>query len=71
MNELVKEIESIKEICKILMETQHYGKLGPAGIFAIIQKCKAVGVDPMEGLNGGMYYVSGKVEMSSVMMSSK
>jgi len=67
---MIDEIKEIKEVCKLLMETNHYGKLGPAGIFAIIQKCNAVGIQPMEGLNGGMYYVGGKVELSSVMMNS-
>jgi len=64
------EVKEMKEACEILMKTAHYSKLGADGIFAIVQKCRAVGIDPIEGLNGGMYYVKGKVEMTAQMMSS-
>lgn len=62
-------IEQTKELCSKLMQTPHYKKMGAEGIFAIVQKAKAVGVDPLDALNGGMYYVQGKVEMTASMMN--
>lgn len=70
MKQLIEEFKDIKEICTTLMKTRHYAAMGEAGIFAIVQKCKAIGIDPMEGLNGGMYYLQGKVMMSSVLMAA-
>lgn len=59
----IENFEEEKRLCDMLIKTPHYAKLGEAGIFAIIQKSRSVGMDIMEALNGGMYYVQGKVEM--------
>ena len=73
-NELMKsqnimmEIESAQKLCSQLMRTPHYSKLGESGIFAIVQKSKSIGMDPLDALNGGMYFVQGKVEMSGQSM---
>lgn len=68
--DFIKEVGELKNVCKQLMQTPHYAKLTEPGIFAIVSKAKAVGVDPMVALDGGMYYVKGKVEMSAQMMNS-
>ena len=62
-------VEEAKKLCKNLMQTPHYRKIGEEGIFAIVQKSKTVGIDPLEALNGGMYFVQGKVEMSASLMN--
>ena len=65
----VETLEQTQKLCQALMQSPHYQKMGKEGIFAIVQKSKAVGVDPLDALNGGMYYVQGKVEMTSTMMN--
>jgi hypothetical protein len=62
------EISNTQDLCKQLMRTPHYAKMGETGIFAIIQKAKALNINPIDALNGGLYCVNGKVEMSSNMM---
>lgn len=66
----IKDLQDTKELCRMLMDTPHYKKLGPEGIFAIIEYSKAVGIDPRIGLNGGMNVVHGKIEISSRLMNS-
>lgn len=62
-------VQETMKLCQMLMKTPHYQKMGQEGIFAIVQKSKAVGVDPLDALNGGMFYVQGKVEMTATMMN--
>jgi len=77
MNEMTKKeenttvalVQETRELCHILMQTPHYKKMGAEGIFAIVQKAKAIGVDPLDALNGGFYFVQGKVELTSTMMN--
>lgn len=64
------EIEQTDKMCSLLMKTPHYQKMGQEGIFAIVSKAKSLGVNPLEALNGGLYFVQGKVGMSSEMMAS-
>jgi hypothetical protein len=52
------------------MKTKHYQKMGEDGIFAIIQSSKSLGLNPLEGLNGALYYVQGKVGMGSETMNA-
>lgn len=61
-------IDDSKKMALALFETGHYKKLGMAGIFAVIQMARAVGADPTQCLNGGMYPIDGKVEMESKLM---
>jgi hypothetical protein len=56
-------------ICEALMSTPHYSRLGREGIFAIVSKATALNIDPMDALNGALYFVQGKVEMTSQMMN--
>ena len=66
---LVEEFQNTQKLCSLLLESPHYRKMGPEGVFAIVEKAKSVGVSPMDALNGGMYFVQGKVEMTSSMMN--
>lgn len=76
MNEMIKKeegtieaVQATQKLCQLLMQTPHYKKMGHEGIFAIVQKAKSIGVDPLDALNGGMYFVQGKVELTSTMMN--
>ena len=69
-NVALTEIENVEKMCSMLMKTPHYQKMGQDGIFAIVSKAKSLGVNPLEALNGGLYFVQGKVGMSSEMMAS-
>lgn len=66
---MVKDIQETRALVDSLLKTKHYQRLGAEGIFAIIQKAKATNVNPLDALNGGMYYVQGKVEMSAFLMN--
>lgn len=65
-----QEVELMTKVCKQLMGTKHYQSLGEAGIFAILQRSKALNIDPFDALNGGLYYINGKVGMSTELMAS-
>ena len=65
----LEELSNTQEVCQRLMETKHYATLGPAGIFAVVSAAGALGIDPKLALGGGLYFVKGKVEMSSRMMA--
>ena len=64
------ELTNTTALCKKLLELKHYSKMGPEGVFAIVEKARSLGINPMEALNGGFYFVQGKVEMSAQMMNS-
>jgi hypothetical protein len=66
---LLEEFNQAQELCMKLLKTKHYQKMGPDGVFAITQKAISKGINPIEALNGGMYYVQGKVEMSAITMA--
>ena len=81
MNQLVKhddksfdaalcELETTQKMCKALMQTKHYAAMGEPGVFAIVQKAKSLGMPTLEALNGGLYFVNGKVGMSTESMAS-
>ncbi len=67
-HDLVADLDSTQKVCQALMRTPHYAKMGEAGLFAIVQKAKSMGMNPLEALNGGMYFVQGKVEMQGQSM---
>lgn len=66
----VAELRNTQTLCEMLLKTPHYAKMGPEGIFAIVETAKSLGVDPRQALGGGLYFVKGKVEMSSRMMAA-
>lgn len=65
------QILSMENICARLIKTAHYAKFGSDGIYAIVTSAKTLGIDPFVALDGGLYYVKGKVEMSARMMNSR
>jgi len=67
---ILRDVESMQKMCASLLRTKHYQTLGEAGVFAIVQKAKSLNINPLEALNGGLYYLQGKVGMSSEMMAS-
>lgn len=66
---MISDIKNTQKMCMELMKAPHYQKIGAAGIYAIVEKAKSIGVSPLDSLNGGMYFVKGKVEMTSSMMN--
>ncbi len=66
----INDMAQMRQLTNSLMKMPHYAKMGEQGIFAIVQKAKAMNLDPIEALNGGMYFVQGKVEMQGQMMLS-
>lgn len=67
---MLSDIDNIQKMSQKLMMSKHYQAMGEAGIFAIVQKAKSLGMNPLEALNGGLYYVNGKVGMSTEAMAS-
>lgn len=69
INKSFLEVENTKKLCDKLMETPHYKKMGAEGVYAIVSKAKSIGIDPIDALNGSLYYVQGKVGMSTEQMA--
>lgn len=69
-NSLV-EIENTRKVCEALLQTPHYAKLGKDGIYAVVAKAKSLGIDPIDALNGSLYYVNGRVGMSTEAMAAR
>src|SRR6267142_1927283 len=67
---ILKDVQSMQNMCKELMKTKHYQRMGEDGIFAIVQSAKSLGLHPLEALNGALYYVQGKVGMGSETMNA-
>lgn len=63
------DIQNTQKMCELLMQTPHYRKIGPEGIYAIVTKARSIGLDPLDALNGAMYFVGGKVELASATMN--
>lgn len=66
----VSTMENVQKACQMLMKAPHYAKMGADGVYAIVAKAMSLKIDPLEALNGGLYYINGKVGMSSEMMAS-
>jgi uncharacterized protein YlaN (UPF0358 family) len=52
-----------------LLKIPFFAKIGKEAMFAIACKSISLGIDPLDALNGGLYSVQGKVEMSANMMN--
>lgn len=65
----LQEIEQTQRMSRELMKTPHYAKMGEVGIFTIVQKARSIGLNPLDALNGAMYFVNGKVELSANTMN--
>jgi len=68
-HKIMADIQDTQNMCAMLMKSPHYSKMGAVGVFAIVEKARSIGVNPMDALNGGAYYVQGKVELSSALMN--
>ena len=66
---LLEDLQNTRNLAEALMKTKHYQQLGTDGIFAVIQKAKSLHINPLDALNGGLYYVQGRVEMSAQLMN--
>ena len=67
---IVDDLKNTEMLVKQLMQTKHYAAMGEVGVYAIVHKARALGVNPIDALNGGLYVVSGKVGMSTELMAS-
>jgi hypothetical protein len=68
-DETTQKLINTQTLCAQLMRTPHYAKLGSEGIFAVVSAASTLGIDPFTALDGGLYYVKGKVEMSARTMN--
>lgn len=68
-NRSLQEIEQTQRMAAALMRTPHYAKIGEVGVFTIVQKAKSIGIPVLDALNGSMYFVNGKVELSANAMN--
>jgi hypothetical protein len=66
----MSSIEYIQKMCSQLMKYKHYSKMGEEVIFAILQKAKSLSIDPLDALGGSLYFINGKIGMSSEMMNA-
>jgi hypothetical protein len=70
-NIAITDIENQRRMCEVLLKTPHYSKLGTEGIYAIVAKARSLDMDPIEALNGALYYVNGRVGMSTEAMAAR
>lgn len=68
--DVLQDLQNTEALVGKLMQSKHYSKMGPEGVYALVQKAKSIGMNPLEALNGGLYYVQGKVGMSTETMAS-
>lgn len=66
--EMIEEFKEFTQLCDVVMKTPHYAKMGREGVCAILAKAQMLGMNGMHALNGGLYYVQGKVEMAAQTM---
>ena len=72
-NSLATSVEQLNAgvaLCQALLKTKVYAKIGAEGIFTLIMKARSLGMDPLDAVGGGLYYVHGKVELSAQAMNS-
>ncbi|MGL5264074.1 MAG: hypothetical protein ACRDAI_05810 [Candidatus Rhabdochlamydia sp.] len=67
---IIANLKDTQKLCQTLLETPHYAHVGIDGIFAIVEAARFLHIDPRQALNGGLYYVKGKVEISIRLMNS-
>lgn len=64
------EIENTNQIIGALMKLDHYKKMGPDVVFAIVAKAKSLRIDPIYALNGGLFSLKGKIGMPAESMAA-
>lgn len=67
----ITELENQKKMCEMLLKTPHYAKMGAEGIYAVLAKAKSLDIDPFDALNGALYFVKGRVGMSTEAMAAR
>ncbi len=67
--DVLTELQNTEKVVQALMQSKHYSKMGSEGVYAIVHKSKSLGVNIIDALNGGLYYVQGKVGMSTELMA--
>lgn len=70
VNNQIRQVEADKKFAQTLMHTKHYQTLGLDGIMAVTAKARSLGMDVMYAVNGGLYYLNGKVGMPAEAMSA-
>lgn len=63
------QLDQMNHMCAVLLETPHYKRIGPVDMFAIITKARSLNIDVIDAVNGALYCIHGKVEMTSQMMN--
>lgn len=66
----LEDVQDTHKVVAELMKMPHYAKLGQEGVILIIETAKSLGLDPRTALNGGLYNVKGKIEMSARTMNA-
>lgn len=69
INQSLVELEGIRKVCETLMKTPHYAKMGHEGIFAVVSMARSLNIDPLDALNGALYFVRGRVGMATETMA--
>jgi len=62
------EIKNTQELCAMLMKQPYFARMGQDGVFAITTVARALDINPIKALMGGLYFVKGRVEMTYTMM---
>lgn len=70
IQQYMNELENTQKMCAQLIKTPHYAKLGLDGVFAVVSKARSLNIDPIYALNGGLYYLQGKVGMPAESMAA-
>lgn len=68
-NNPISSIEYVQDVVQKLMKHKHYAKLGEEGLFALTQKAKAIGIDPLDAIGGDLYFLQGRVGMGAETMN--
>lgn len=71
MSNAIVAVENTRKVCEMLMKQPHYAKLGPDGVYAVVAKARSLEIDPIDALNGALYYVNGRVGMSTEAMAAR
>ena len=66
-----RDVQTLQMVAKTAQDSGLYpGIGGEAKIFMILMAAKELGIMPMQALNGGLWNIQGKIEISARMMTS-
>jgi hypothetical protein len=70
-NNIDNDVSALQTVAKYAVESGLYTAIGAeAKIFMILMSAKELGIQPMQALNGGLWNIKGKVEISARMVNS-